>query len=180
MPKISLDEAQAYGVKPADQRLMFRERLMNRFASHEWVRVINIDDEDFIWQYLPKHAEEFEFTPDPMKVTHRGEVEAYRLTPGESEVVVGENAYIMIESLYKKLIAKKVILRTPDQPTTMARNFNWTDPVSQEEFIDRIYLGKEAPSFKNVPTVRENNVIAQPEVKLAQKPIKPHRIKQQG
>lgn len=176
MPKINLSEANTYGTKPNDARLMFRERLMNRFAAHDWVRVINVDDEAFTWQYLPSHAEEFEFTPDPMKITRRGDVEAYRLSPGESEVIIGENAYIMIEALYKKLIAKKVISRNPDQLATLARNFNWNDAISQEELIDRIYLGKESPTFKSAPTQRTNNVIEQP-VEFAKKPIKSHRIK---
>lgn len=156
MPRINSDEVTTYGTGPQDQRLMFRERLMNRFAAHDWVRVINIDDETFKWQYLPAHSEEFEFTPDPMKITRRGEVEVYALEPGESEVIIGECAYIMIEALYKKLVAKKVVSKNPDAPATTARNFNWTDGVSQEEFINRIYLGKESPSFKTVPKVKEN------------------------
>lgn len=121
---------------------------MNRFQPHEYVRVINIDDEPLKWQYLPSHSEQHTFTPDPMKITTRGDVEVYLLNPGESEVLLGECAYIMIEDLYKKLSAKKALSGVDilDKERT-AVNFNFTDAGKQEEIIDRIYLGKEAPMF---------------------------------
>lgn len=173
MPKINIDEVSTYGTGAQDQRLNFRERLMNRFAAHDWVRVINIDNEGFRWQYLPSHAEEFEFTPDPMKITRRGEVEAYGLAPGESEVIIGENAYVMIEALYKKIVSKKVIAKNPELPSSTARNFNWTDGIMQDELINRIYLGKESPSFKQVKT----NVIEQPAPPKPVGPIKSRRLR---
>jgi hypothetical protein len=123
---------------------------MDRFQPHEWVRVINLDDEDFYWQYLPQHAETFNFTPDPMKETYREPVEAWMLKPGESEVIIGENAYLMIENLYKRLVAKGYLkkngLAAKDNP---GRNFNWSDSTQQEELIDKIYLGKENPEFRS-------------------------------
>jgi hypothetical protein len=100
MPR--LKDAKTYGAQDVDSKLSFRERLMTRFQSHEYVRVKNIDNEPFRWQYLPSHNEEIEFTPDPMKITHRDDVETYILNPGKSEVIIGENAYVMIEALYKK------------------------------------------------------------------------------
>lgn len=145
MPRIKPDEKQIYGSSDLEQKLTFRERLMNRFAAHEWVRVINVDDETFRWQYLPTHAEKFEYTSDPMKATYRDSVEAYELAPGESEVIIGENAYVMIEALYKKVISKHVIDQRPDMPPGNARNFNWTDGAAQEQWIDQIYIGKEQP-----------------------------------
>lgn len=120
---------------------------MRRFAGHEFVRVINIDDQPFYWQYLPSFAEEFEFTPDPMKITRRAGVEAYRLDPGESEVLIGENAYVMIEALYKKLRGKEVIERNPNTPAGVARAFGFDDDIAQEQLIKKIYLGKETPGF---------------------------------
>lgn len=148
MPKINVDDSQLYGVVANDPALSFRERLMARFAAHEWVRVINIDDEPFYWQYLPSHSETFEYTPDPMKITQRGSVEAYRLDPGDSEVLVGENAYVMIEALYKKLVAKKVVSKNGEAKAGVARSFNWTDGDMQEKIINDIYLGKENPTFR--------------------------------
>lgn len=148
MPRINNpDEIAELIPKNADNRLSLRDRLMKRFAAHEWVRVINVDDEPYIWQYLPAHAEDFEFTPDPMKITRRGDVEIYRLDPGESEVIIGENAYLMIEGLYKKIISKKVIAERPDTQPGLARSFNWTDANLQEYWLDRIFLGKEKISF---------------------------------
>lgn len=147
MPKLN-DVASAGRVNPNE---IFRDRLMKRFAAHEWVRVINPDDERFTWQYLPSHKEEHEFTPDPMKITRRGAPEVYYLDPGDSEVLVGENAYIMIEGLYKKLVAKKKILDEGEAKPGVARNFNWTDANLQEQWIDKIYLGKEEPTFSTTP-----------------------------
>jgi hypothetical protein len=168
MPRVKdLQEAQQLISVPADSRLLFRERLMKRFAAHEWVRVINPDDEVYIWQYFPSHAEEFEFTPDPMKITRRGETELYKLDPGESEVLLGENAYIMIEGLYKKLVSKRVIAKTPDQPAGMARSFNWTDGNLQEDWIKRIYLGKEKLNFD--PTKEEEK----PQYEVPEQPKAP-------
>ncbi|SRR5216117_238679 len=162
MPRINTNDV--YGTQTVDTAKTFRERLMKRFAAHEWVRVINIDNEPFRWQYLPAHSEEFEFTPDPMKITRRGEVEVYLLNPGASEVILGECAYLMIENLYKKLVSKKTIQRRPDVGPGQARNFNWTDPQSQEELIDRIYLGKESPTFGS-PEKDKEDVPATPALK---------------
>lgn len=147
MPKLSKTNSKVYGDEQGSSVKLFRERLMDRFAAHEWVRVINIDNEPFRWQYLPSHSEEFEFTPDPMKITRRGEIELYLLNSGESEVIIGENAYLMIENLYKKLVGKQTVARSPDTPSHSARAFNWADPQTQDEFIDKIYLGKESPTF---------------------------------
>lgn len=146
-PSDNANQPVAYGTSTQDNRLTFRERLMKRFAAHEWVRVINIDNEPFTWQYMPQHEERFEFTPDPMKITYRGEPELYSLSPGEDEVIIGENAFVMIEALYKKVISKRVIAKTPDMKPGQARAFNWTDGIAQDELIDRIYLGKESPRF---------------------------------
>lgn len=167
MPKIS----QAPSSRPADPRKTFRERLTDRFAAHEWVRVINPDDEAFYWQYLPTHAEKHDFTPDPMKITYREDPEQYMLEPGESEVLLGENAYVMIEALYKKLVAKKKVAESPDIPETRARNFNWTDANLQEQWIDKIYLGREEPQF-NRPKQAEK-----PETAAVNEPQRPSPAK---
>lgn len=147
MPKISPSKVPGNGAIDTNAKLTFRQRLMDRFAAHDWVRVINIDDEPYVWQYLPSHAEEFEFTPDPMKITRRGEVEAYQLDPGESEVILGENAFVMIEGLYKRVSGKNAVKRTPSVAPGFARAYNWDDGIQQEEFIKLIYLGKENPTF---------------------------------
>lgn len=153
LPSDKSDAPVAYGTSTIDNRLTFRERLMKRFAAHEWVRVINIDSEPFTWQYMPEHEENFEFTPDPMKITYRGQPEMYQLQPGEDEVIIGENAFVMIDALYKKVISKRAIAKNPDMAPGQARAFNWTDGVAQDELIDRIYLGKESPRFSTDPAI---------------------------
>lgn len=165
LPSNNVDQPVAYGTSTQDNRLTFRERLMKRFAAHEWVRVINIDNEPFVWQYMPEHEEKFEFTPDPMKVTYRGKPEMYQLNPGEDEVIIGENAFVMIEALYKKVISKRVVAKTPNMPAGQARAFNWTDGMAQDELIDRIYLGKESPRFNEV--VETNPVLNVPAGQMA-------------
>lgn len=179
MPRISSDKVPGNG-SGADQKLTFRQRLMERFAGHDWVRVINIDDEPYIWQYLPSHAEDFEFTPDPMKITRRGEVEAYQLEPGESEVVIGENAFVMIEGLYKRLAGKQAMKRTPTVEPGYARSYNWDDGIQQEEFIDRIYLGKEDPSFKAGESAKAPSLDEQvsKDLGLSEKNPRPARMRQ--
>lgn len=147
MPRINVDDKDVYGSPDLNQRMNFRERLMKRFAAHEWVRVVNIDDQPFIWQYMPTHGETEHITRDPHRMVYREPVEVYQLDPGEEEVIIGENAYVMIESLYKKVVAKEVILTSRVPSPGQNRNFNWTDPKSQEDIIDRIFLGKETLSF---------------------------------
>jgi hypothetical protein len=119
---------------------------MDKFAAHDYVRVINCDSEPIRWQYMPSTSEEIHFTADPMKITSRGDVEVYLLNPGESEVLLGENAYIMIEALYKQIVAKKVT-STGEAAPGVARSFNFSDPIKQDEWINKIYIGKETPNF---------------------------------
>lgn len=148
MPRIDLEQADVYGNNDFAENDLFRARLMKRFAGHEWVRVINIDTEPYTWQYMPSQAEDYDFSADGhMKDTHRGPVEAYRLDPGESEVLIGENAYLMIEGLYKRVVSKRIISDNPTMQPGHARSFNWTDGRAQEDAIENIYIGKETPSF---------------------------------
>lgn len=159
MPKLS--QAASYGTNPLNNALSFRERLMERFQPHEYVRVINIDNAPITWQYLPSHSEHVTFTADPMKITHREDVEVYMLNPGESEVLLGENAYLMIENLYKQMAAKKAIEKAPKISEGQSRNFNFSDAQKQEEYIDRILLGKESPSFGG-PKEESEDTVSEP------------------
>ena len=150
MPLIK-DEQQLQQLDSASNvkvNVLFRERLRDRYKTHEFVRVVNIDDEPFIWQYMPESGEETAQSSDGMhRIITRSRPEAWFIEPGETEVLQGANADVMIESLYKKVSAKRIISKTPNQAPTSARNFNWTDPIAQEEAIDRIYLGKESLNF---------------------------------
>lgn len=150
MPKVPTGAAQdvkPYGVGTNTNQLPFQERLLERFKPHEYVKVINVDDEPFMWQYMPAEKEEYEYTPDGMhRHTRRGDPEVWMLEPGESETIIGACAYLMIENLYKKLMSKKV-MATPNPNPAIARKFNFGDPTQAEYWIDHILVGKEVPSF---------------------------------
>lgn len=139
----------------------FRERLRDRYQPTQYVRVINIDNEPFHWQYFPSTGEQTSFTDNGnVRVVEGrqhftsnfeqklpGNEEQWLLNPGESEPIIGENADLFIEGLYKKLVAKKRLTDTPNISETQARSFNWNDGLLQEQMIDKIFLGIEQPNF---------------------------------
>lgn len=139
----------------------FRDRLRDRYAPSDYVRVINIDDEHYEWQFFPSAGEDVSFTDNGnVRVVEGrqsftknyeqaipGNEQIWAINPGESEVLVGENADLFIEGLYKRLVAKQ---RVHDDPATgegKVRKFNWNDGLLQEQMIDKIFLGKEQPNF---------------------------------
>ena len=150
MPLIK-DEQQLQQLNSAGNvkvNVLFRERLRDRYKTHEFIRVINIDDEPFVWQYMPESGEEEAQSNDGMhRIITRTRPETWMVEPGETEVLQGANANVMIEGLYKKVSSKRIISKTPNQASTSARNFNWTDPIAQEEAINRIFVGIERPNF---------------------------------
>lgn len=159
MPKIDTTkqkDVKPYGIQPNTNQMTFQERLMERFKAHEYVKVINVDSEPFMWQYMPAEKEEYEYTPDGMhRHTRREDPEVWMLDPGESETIVGANAYIMIEALYKKVIAKKVEMTLEVKPG-QARAFNFADGTAQDYWIGRILVGKEVPTFIALKTETTN------------------------
>ncbi len=153
MPQIQPNDIKSheiYGQDDTDVSLTIRERLMKRFAPHEHVQVKNIDDEMMEWQFLPDHAEKSYLTEEGIKVTERDDPELWILAPGETDVLIGACAYIMMENLYKKMVIKKVGI--VEHPTTakQIKNFNFKDPIRAEKLIDEIYLGKVNPSFNQL------------------------------
>src|SRR5215469_248602 len=80
----------------------FRDRLRDRYAPSEWVRVINIDNEIFQWQWFPSDAEDTSFTDNGAVrvISGRqhftgnyeqklpGNEQLWELAPGESEVLI--------------------------------------------------------------------------------------------
>lgn len=134
---------------------MFREKLVDLFGAADWVRVINPDTQDFSWQYMPESKEHVSFDSSsstvPMKITHRDDPEVYRLQPGQSAVIVGANAYLMIEGLAKRMMADKTISKMPNVRPGEARNFNFSDDAAQQMFINEIYLGKVTPGTAPEP-----------------------------
>jgi hypothetical protein len=160
MPQINRSEANAsVGATAVQENKLFRERLMDRFKPSDFVRVKNIDDEDFQWKWMPTTAEEVSmddggqvriiegresFSKD-FKVRLPGREQIWQISAGKEEVIIGENAYLFIEGLYKTLVSKSVVQKNPD--SSSARNFNWTDGAKQEEMIDKIFIRKEQPTF---------------------------------
>jgi len=140
---------------------LFQERLRDRYSPTQWVRVINIDNEAFEWQWFPSDGEEISFSTDGLmrQVEGRmhftenydgkinGNEQIWSIDPGESEVLIGENADLMIQGLYKKLIVKKRVSEKPNMESTQARSFNWNDGLLAEQMIDKIFLGIEKPNF---------------------------------
>ena len=124
------------------------DKLHEMFQGTDFVRVVNVDtEEDYIWQWMPPQKEEVSFTDGtvPMKITHRGDPEIWKLGKGQSGTLVGANAYVMIDGLVKRMMAKKTIARDPNTKPGQARNFNFSDDVAQQEWINVIYLGLDNP-----------------------------------
>jgi hypothetical protein len=138
----------------------FRDRLRDRYKPLDNVRVINIDNEPFEWEYFPIDGETEEFTDNgAVRVTTGrrsfvagysqvvpGAEQIWEIGPGESEVLIGACADLFIEGLYKRLVAKKRIAETT-VAETQARSFNWNDGLLQEQMIDKIFLGVVKPNF---------------------------------
>lgn len=139
----------------------FRDRLRDRYAPTQFVRVINIDNEEFTWQYFPIDGEEESFTDNGAVrvISGRqrfipgfeskipGKEQVWALGAGETEVLVGANADLFIEGLYKRLVAKKRLNTVSNDPKRPEINFNFSDGLAQEQMIDKILLGVVNPNF---------------------------------
>lgn len=168
MPQIKSEEIVDAEIQSNDSR-PFRERLIERFKAHEFVRVKNIDDEIFEWQWLPSTEEMILadgdmrptvgrrfFNEDYSKMFH-GNEQYWGIEAGQEEVLLGENAYLFIEGLYKRVTAKRILDKVPVVEKYQARNFNWGDANMQEILIDEIFRGVESPRFnRNAKELRQN------------------------
>jgi hypothetical protein len=144
--------------------MTFRERLDKRFGPTDFVRVINPDNEEFVWQGLDPKDESYFIDRGPMKNTTRNNPHVYRIQAGQSLVLEGWNAQLMIEKLYRKLKAKKALARREGMSLDDAVKkslgdipINWGDAEQQEYWIDKIFVGVEHPSF-GVPTFERGGV----------------------
>lgn len=161
MPQIQPSQNDKLTATSVQENKAFRDRLRDRYRPLDNVRVINIDNEDFEWQYFPIDGEQEEFTDNGAVrvVTGRasfvggyaqktaGNEQKWSLGAGDSEVLIGANADLFIEGLYKRLVAKKRIDDSPNTTETQARSFNWNDGLLQEQMIDKIFLGVVKPNF---------------------------------
>lgn len=155
MPQVDIsksDNIPVYGESEYKNVTTFREKLSELIQPHQFGRVINIDDDRFVWQYMPSVNETYEYVEGPHRHTNRGDVEVWELEPGESDVLLGENAYVMIEALYKKIKAKQVISSKPEMKPGQARAFGFYDDISQVALIKKIFLGVVKPEFAGIDT----------------------------
>lgn len=131
------------------------QKLSELFKATDFVKVINPDTEPYIWQWLPLQKEEISFDNSqstvPMRVIHRGEPEVYMLEPGQSATLVGANAYVMLDGLIKRMMAKKTISRQPNMKPGESRNFNFSDDIAQQDWISVCYLGIDNPFESGTP-----------------------------
>lgn len=178
MPQL---QATADGLNPVktvtSDNKIFKVRLRERYKANEYVRVINIDDTPVYWNYFPMDGEETYFTDDgAMRVVEGrqhfdekrerllpGNDQAWMIEPGESEVLLGDNADHFIEMLYKTLVAKKTIAKTHIEKG-QARKFNWNDGNLMDEYIDKIFLGIVKPEFEDLShePIKTSKAIKQP------------------
>lgn len=130
------------------------DKVGKMFGPTDWVNVINPDVEPYIWQWLPPQKEQINFDPSsttvPQRIIFREEPEVYKLDPGQSATLVGANAYVMLDGLVKRMMAKKAIARQPNMAPGQARNFNFSDDIAQEQWINEIYLGRANPYDNNL------------------------------
>jgi hypothetical protein len=144
------EEQKLYGVNAGQLPTTFREKLSKLFKASDFVRVMNIDSAPFTWQALDPSDEDYNIVPGPQKTTIRKLPKLFTIKSGQSMVLEGWNAYIMIENLYKKVaaqdrIAKKSSAQQADPKYVTA--FVWSDEDQQSSYIDRIFVGQEQPTF---------------------------------
>lgn len=157
MPQLQPDEISETQQVIQSDNTPFRERLFERFSAYDFVRVKNIDTEAFEWTWMPTQGEETFSDGDSRIILGRrsysadyatinpGNEQYWAIEAGKEEVLLGENALLFIEGLYKRIVAKRMIKKTPKGDRT--RNFNWGNGNMQEEIINEIFLGVETPSF---------------------------------
>lgn len=169
MPQVQrTDKPTATTIKEAKP---FRDRLRDRYAPTEYVRVINIDNAPFEWQYFPIDGEDVGFTDaGAVRVVNGrrsftknyetsipGNEQLWSIDAGDSEVLLGANADLFIEGLFKRMVVKGTLRKflgdsydpkdRRDYKNSPEVKFNWNDGLVQEQFIDKIFLGVEEPDF---------------------------------
>src|SRR5260221_2834029 len=143
-----IGEAQVRDTEKNPETQTFRDRLMDKFKAHEFVRVINIDNIPFRWQSMPVTKEHVEQPDSATQRVYREPADILELEAGKSAIVEGWRAYIMIEDLFKKMIQKK--------PGGIK---GLTNVALQEEYIELIFLGIEDP-FTSSAAQQESETIS--------------------
>lgn len=140
-----------YGTQAAALPKRLGEKLRELWEPHEYVRIMNIDDETFYWQVLSPQDERYDIDRGPTKITYRNPPKQYSLKPGESMPLEGWNAYVAVEQLLKKVTAKNMNVKGQQQKDSdgrpMERIINWEDPHTWDVYLPRIFMGRETPKF---------------------------------
>jgi hypothetical protein len=156
-----------YGLEKTENAIPFQERLMRLFKPQEFVTIKNVDDEPCYWQYMPAENEQENFSEDGMqKIITRSNPEMWVIQPGETEVLVGANAYRALDVMYKAYTAKSTLrkFKDPTQPQFneknehLPKNFNFADGGAQDRFLDIAYIGKATPSFQPTAVAQATTV----------------------
>lgn len=153
-PYQGVNDQPLYGVTTDNRPKPIGERLSEMFQPSDFVRVINIDNEDFQWQAMNPKDETYFMEPGPQKTTVRGKPRVYTIKAAQSLVLEGWNAQIMIEQLYKKVSAKAILARKTaprdGKPTDIP--LQWGDSEKQDFYVQKIFIGIETPSFGGYST----------------------------
>ena len=150
---------QLYGVNKPSIRKNLEDKIADLFGPADFVRVINPDDEVFWWQVMDPAKEHINIESPTSKTVIRDLPDLYSIQPGESKVLPGWNARLMIIGLYKKLAAKDSLANHPEgknvdgKPVDIA--FGWDDDIKQDSFINKIFVGIETPRFDSGVSVPE-------------------------
>ena len=152
-----------YGTTKRGLPKILGERLRELWEPHEYVRIMNIDSDTFYWQSLAPQDETFDIDRGPTKITYRRDPRQYHIDAGKSMPLEGWNAYICVENLYKKVLAKaKLKQKTGKFEVT----FDWQDPNGWDTYLPRIFLGKEVPTFSQGDVLPDSNRMDSPELSL--------------
>lgn len=156
-----IGEAQERNTEKNPETQTFRDRLMDRFKAHEFVRVINIDNEPFRWQVMPSTKEHIEQPDVATQRVYRDPADILELPAGESAIIEGWRAYIMIEDLFKKVIQKR--------PNGISGVGN---VALQEEYADKIFLGVEDPFTQTVQSAPDTTEDIDKALGLQNEPVR--------
>lgn len=128
------------------------------FKPNDFVRVINIDNEAFEWNYC---ADEEIFQDQIYRRVLKRKIDTYRIEPGESQVLEGGCARIMVEGLLKKVAPKR-----ENQLKHKAIGIN----AIQKKYLDQIIIGTENPFAKPVTDTPTSKFIAETKQEVTAEP----------
>lgn len=168
MPRIDpnvVTDDQLYGVKEVDNTLSMRDRMAKIWRAHDTVQVKNLDDEALEWQWLSEDDETF-VMDDDIKIVTRNKPGLWRLEPGEKDILEGGCAYIMVESLFKKLAVKKAgPLADHPLDEREIKSFSFDDPEAQDYWIARIFQGRMSPHAMQEAVIKSMESTREPSPK---------------